>query len=133
MNVIRAERIELVNNNGKALAVLDVGYSEAFPAGAAKLAFTDRDEVFHQDRKIVLTTAQFSMSSGKEWSTITPGGGFSFQHTSGGGGIGNIPISVRPMTFGNGVNLYDSSGVVTLTGHSFMMSDKDGHLVTSLP
>jgi hypothetical protein len=52
--VIRAERVELINKQGKALAVLEVEYSEAAPAGAPRLTFTDTGEMFRQGRKLVL-------------------------------------------------------------------------------
>ena len=92
--MIRAERIELVNNHGKALAVFDVSYSEALPAGAPQLTLTDRDEVFHADRKVVLTTARLSMNSGQdEWSRLSPGAGLTFHDATGGGGIGTVMMA----------------------------------------
>jgi hypothetical protein len=132
--VIRAERIELVNNRGKALVVFAVRYSEAQPAGAPMMTFTDRDEVFHKDRKVVLTNSQFSMDNGQEeWSRLVPGGGLTFRDGEGGGGFGKITLSVQPLTVGHGVQVYDPSGVMTLTGQRLYIGDKAGHPIVILP
>ena len=132
--VLRAERIELVNNRGKALAIFDVGYSEALPAGSPELTFTARDEAFHKDERVVLTPTQFSMYGGRdEWTRVGPGGGFTFRDATGGGGIGSIPLSAHPPTLGLGVNVWDSTGVMTLTSHGLLIGDKDGRPVVMLP
>src|SRR3989442_131522 len=107
--VIRAERIELVNNRGKALAVLEVGYGKALPAGSPMLTFTDRDELFQKDRKVVLTTAQFSMYNGQEESsTLAPGAGLTFRDATGGGGIGRTLTMI-----GHVVSIFPWSGFHT--------------------
>ncbi|HWH58210.1 MAG TPA: hypothetical protein VN682_11300, partial [Terriglobales bacterium] len=132
--VIRAERIELVNNHGKAVAVFEVSYSEALPAGSPKLTFTDRDEVFHVDRKVVLTTARLSMNSGQdEWSYLSPGAGLTFHDSTGGGGIGTVMMATRPASMGHGVSIYDPSGLMVLTGHNLNINDKNGFPVLMLP
>jgi len=52
--VVRAERIELINREGKALAVLEVEYSEALPAGVPRLTFADSGELVQHGRKFVV-------------------------------------------------------------------------------
>ena len=132
--VIRAERIEMVNNHGKAVAVFDVSYSEALPAGSPKLTLMDRDEVFHKDRKVVLTTAQFNISNGQdEWTTIVPAGGLTFHDSTGGGGIGMVPMATRSVSMGHGVSIFDPSGVMVLTGHGLNINDRNGFPVLALP
>ena len=132
--VIRAERIELVNNHGKALAVFDVSYSQALPAGSPMLTFTDRDEVFHKDRKVTLTTAQFSIYNGQdEWTTVGPGAGLIFHDSTGGGGIGTVLMATRPARMGHGVLISDPSGLMVLTGHNLNINDRNGFPVLTLP
>src|SRR6516162_2691562 len=53
--VIRAERIELINNRGTPLAVLEVTYSPNIPGGSPKLTMTDRDILQDQPRKVVIS------------------------------------------------------------------------------
>jgi hypothetical protein len=125
--VIRAERIELVNNHGKAVAVFDVSYSEASPAGQPTLTFMDRDEASHKDRKVVLTTTQFRIQNGEdEWSYLEPGSGLTFKTAAGGGAIGVTKMPELPPTIKPGITIYGSSGLVELTGQNLVFSDKDG-------
>ena len=57
-NVVRAERIELINREGKAVAVLEVEYSETLPAGVPRLTFADSGELVKQGRKFAVAPGE---------------------------------------------------------------------------
>jgi hypothetical protein len=133
-NVIRAERIELVNNRGKALAVFDVTYSEALPAGSARLTFTSRDEVSRRDRKAILMDTQLALYDGQDdWARIVRAGGLTFHGGAGSGAIGIIPISLQALTLGPGVVVAEPTGITTLSGRRIYFGDRDGRPVLVLP
>lgn len=127
--IVRAERIELVNKQGKALAVLEVGYANALPAGAPVLTFTDRDELLHQENKLTLTTARLQWNSGDDSATLSPTG-FTFHNSSksSGGGIGPVPPTDRP-----GIYFFSPEGVTTLDGVRLNIADKEGRSRAALP
>jgi hypothetical protein len=132
--VLRAERIELVNNKGKVLAVLEASYSQALPAGAAKLTFTDRDELMGQDRKVVRTTAGFSMSMGKDdYLRMGPGGDLSFHDAAGGVSIGKTFMPNRPPTLEHGLVIFDPRGVVMVNSRELRLNDRNGMPVAVVP
>jgi hypothetical protein len=128
--LVRAERIELVNKEGNALAVLEIGYSNALPAAAAMLTFNDTDELLHQERKLILTTTQLNMHVGDESTILAPGAGFTFHDSSTktGGGIGNVPPTFRP-----GIFVYSPDGITTLDTGRLNMADKVGRSRATVP
>ena len=81
--VIRAERIELVNNRGVPLAVLEVGYSPAIPAGSPMLTMKSEDVLQNQERKVVISTGTSSMSVGDTDSLIFGAGMIMVRNTRG--------------------------------------------------
>ena len=127
--VLRAERIELINKQGKPLAVLEVRYSEAQPAGSPLLTFIDKDEVSHEERKVSLTTARLYMSSGdQKWASLSPGGGVMFKDVTGGGGFGMVPPRSQP-----GMYIFAPTGMTTLDSQRLNIANKDGLPVATLP
>lgn len=127
--LVRAERIELVNRQGKALAVWEVGYSNAFPSGFATLTITDRDELFHRENQLTLTTARLLWNAGDDTSILSPTG-FIFHNSvkKSGGGIGPVPLTFRP-----GVYFSSPEGVTTLDGVRLNIADKDGRSLVAVP
>ena len=71
--VIRAERIELINNRGTPLAVLEVTYSPNIPGGSPKLTMTDRDILQDQPRKVVISPFPYPMDRNSESSVLSSG------------------------------------------------------------
>lgn len=118
-----------MNKQGKALAVLEVGYPGALPAGAAMLTITDKDELLHRENKLTLTTARLLWNAGDDSATLSPTG-FTFHNSakSSGGGIGPVPPTSRP-----GVYFFSPDGVATLDGGRLNIADKDGRSIAAVP
>src|SRR5215469_12515180 len=118
--VIRAERIELVNERGKAVAIFDVEYSKEFPAGSPNLTFTDRNEILHQDRKAVLSPERLRLDNDQGESTMLEAGqGLTFRDATGRGSVG--------MTLQHGIYVEEPSGITTLSSHGLYVADNEGH------
>jgi hypothetical protein len=68
--VLKAERLELVNQQGKAVAVFDIRYGSAFPGHSGfpdgSPVLTLNDEFDGQAREVSMSTARILMSYGKE-------------------------------------------------------------------
>jgi len=128
--VVRAERIELINKQGRPLAVWEVGCNDALPAGFSLLTLDDKDEKLHQERKLVLTTTVLDMKVGDDSAIMAPGGRFMFSGSASksGGGIGAIPPTFRP-----GVFIYSPEGVTTLDSGRLNIADKAGRSIAAVP
>jgi hypothetical protein len=133
--VIRAGRIELVNDHGKAVAVLDVEYSKELPAGSPNLIFTDRDEILHKERKVVLTPDKLRLDTEQGESTIIEAGhGLTFHDAMGGGTVGTLPAQRSGFSNGvvHGISVEEPSGTTTLNRHGLYITNYDGHRVVIL-
>lgn len=129
--VVRAERIELINNHGKPLAVFEVEYSDALPAGTPILTLSDRDEFAHRDRKAVLNLSNLSLSNGTDESVIVgPELGLMLRDPRGGTSVGVVPT---PFGSEMGLVVYDRSGVANVNSRSVSISDRSGRPVATLP
>jgi hypothetical protein len=132
--VLKAERLELVNKQGKAVAVFDVQYGPAFPGRSGfpygSPVLTLNDEFDGQARKVSISTARILMSYGKESSVLSPEGGLMLNSQK-----GVVQLGFSTLLAPDGppaLILGAKSGISTLTNHSLAVSDKDGDVRASL-
>jgi hypothetical protein len=131
--VIRAERIELVNNRGTPLAVFDVRYSSLTPAGSPMLTLTDREVLQNHDRKVVISTGTSSMKEGDTESLIFGAGMIMVGNRWGWDTLGMLPEgsgSHNGLLIGHAET---PERLTTLNGAGVFVSAKDGSVIASLP
>jgi hypothetical protein len=136
--VLKAERLELVSKQGKAVAVFDIRYGAAFPGHSGfpdgSPVLTLNDEFDGQAREISISTARILMSYGKESSVLRPSVGFMLNSPK---GLVHLGFSALlgpdgPPALILSSTLPAKSGMSTLTNHSLAVSDKDGDLRAAL-
>jgi len=133
-SVIRAERIELVNNRGTPLAVFEVSYSAAVPEGSPMLTLTDKDVLRNQERKVRIGTATSSFTVGDKDSLFLAAGMVMVRNAGGTDWFGLGPLNGRPPSQGNGLVISSSAaGETILNGAQITVSDRNGLPVATLP
>lgn len=136
--VICAERIELVNNRGAALAVFDVVHSGLSPAGAPVLTMTSTAVPVpalnsgRRELKSVISTGSFSMRAGEQDSVSVAAGAVTIRNAEGDEMFGMIPTVGGGTENGIMLSSKRTGRLTTMNGASVIVSDRNGFTIAGI-